>query len=171
MRVAVPLLLVVGAQLWLTIGKGLWGRPYQWQGVIVVALLALVPFVRWGVGRVVEWTSATLSSRRGLATWGVTFVAFAYLVFTAIYHGHHTEPIFADDFSYRLQVHMLAGGQLWAARHEPGGFFLRRSTSCTRRCTRRSTSPGARDAVRAGVLARRAVVGRRAGDKRGAWWD
>ncbi|HEV7298892.1 MAG TPA: glycosyltransferase family 39 protein [Tepidisphaeraceae bacterium] len=122
-RVAVPLLLVLGVQMWLVVGHGLWGRNFQLWMLVGVCVAAAIPPLRQSVLRAVDAIDTIAAPRRRWVTVGVIVASGAYLAFTALTQGRVLKPVFADDFSYILQTRMLAGGRFWMPQHELADFF------------------------------------------------
>lgn len=122
-RIAVPLLLFVGVQFWLIYGRGYWGRNFQLYWLMVIAGLSLVPIVRRGVTAAIDRIDRAAATHRTIVTWAVAVLSGAYLAFNVFSLQRIVAPVFADDFSYLLQMRMLSQGRLWMPQHELADFF------------------------------------------------
>src|SRR5690349_16836650 len=121
------LLLAVGAQVWIGLGRAEVGEGRQ----VVAALLAVVAAVVIWVVPAWRVRAAALSQKLSAETCrgkAMTAVAIAllsciYLYVTARGQGRDFAPILHDEYAYVLQAKMLAGGHLWMPAHELGDFF------------------------------------------------
>src|SRR5688572_10342404 len=122
-KTAVVLLLVVGVQLWLLIGRGQYGAaPRALVFLTVVAVASLPPVFR----RVSAWLDSVrrvTPRRRMLVAVGVFVVTTALLYATARYQRRELFPKMHDEYMHLLQVQMLAHGKLWMPPHEAADSF------------------------------------------------
>src|SRR5687768_10696466 len=122
-QVMVALLLVVGIQLWLIIGRSQWGElphPMVWLALL---LLALLP---WFNVRLSAWFDRVRnpSPRTRLITAAaIAIVTAVYLYSTAIHQGRDFFLKIPDEHSYSIQARMLATGRLWLAAHPAAESF------------------------------------------------
>jgi hypothetical protein len=122
-KVVVALLLVVGIQLWLTVGRGDFGTNL-WKTLLVAAALLMVGalFGRFVI-RLLDRIRQPSTRARMIAAFGIVVLATAYLIFTGWYQGRNFQPKWQDEQSYVIQFRMLAQGRLWYPRHELADFF------------------------------------------------
>jgi hypothetical protein len=118
-------LIVLGVQLWLVAGRGLYGRDSHLlvllacaAASVVVAWLGPRSFPRWAV---LSPTARLL--REPVAGVAVGFASVLYLVSTALHSGRTLAPSWGDDQAYMLQLRMLATGRLWTVAHPLADFF------------------------------------------------
>ncbi|MGH7214845.1 MAG: ArnT family glycosyltransferase [Tepidisphaeraceae bacterium] len=121
--VATLMLLVVGVQLWLTVGRSFWGRNFQPALVVAAFALAFVPPVRRAVGVLLERMRHPTPRARLWATLGVFAAAGAYLLFTALRQQRDLAPKWHDEYMFLLQARMLLAGRLWMPAHPLADFF------------------------------------------------
>ena len=89
----------------------------------LVALLALVPTIRRGVGATLARIADPSPARRRIATLAVAVGAAALFLFLELVQGHDLLPSWHDEQSYALGARMLASGRLWMPAHPLARFF------------------------------------------------
>ena len=125
-KIAAILLLVVGVQIWLVVGHGMWGRDLsKWLllGDLAVALLALIPPVGAGCAKALDFVRNPSPRTRRIATFLIALAATAYFVLTARQQGIDFFPRIHDESSYLIQTRMLLHGRLWEPQHPLADFF------------------------------------------------
>jgi hypothetical protein len=122
-KTAVVLLLVVGVQLWLLLGRGQYGsapRPLIFFGVLAAASL---PPVYRRVARSLDRMRHLTPRRRALVALGVFFIATPLLYSTAAWQQRELFPKMHDEHMHLLQAQMLARGRLWLPAHPAADSF------------------------------------------------
>jgi len=108
-----PLLLILGVQCWLVLGQGNYGHFDKLAAISLAIFLGLIPPVNRALSRC--WNSLahpTPALRRCIAL--LTWIGSSLLIYwTEIFQHARFKPMFADEFSYLIQMHMLARGRLW----------------------------------------------------------
>lgn len=116
--------LLLGVELWLTLGRGLVSRDFH-PFALAVGVIVIGTCVRigphWPV--FVQTLRAWFHWHSGLVAVLVGAVASAYLGTVAFLSGRQIGLFWADDFSYQLQVKMLSTGRLWTSAHPLADFF------------------------------------------------
>lgn len=123
-RWVVALLLLAGVQVWLVFARGFWGRNFHWFIVAGVLVLAAIPWFNRRFVRIVDSLRHPSDRHRWLIAIAVTLVSLAYFILTAHLQHRDLAPIFGDDYSYLMQMRMLASaGRLWMPQHPLADFF------------------------------------------------
>ena len=121
--IVAALLLVLGVQLWLVVGRGDWGHlpgPIVWAAI---ALLALLPPIRRRLGPALEEIDRPSPRARLVVAAAITLAAGAYLYFTAVRQQRDFFLKIHDEHSYAIQARMLAAGRLWMPPHPAADSF------------------------------------------------
>jgi hypothetical protein len=122
-KVVVSLLLLVGVQVWLTVGRADFGTNlYKTLGA-GAGLLAIGAVCGRLFIRLLDVIRHPSSRARIIAAICIAVLATSYLMFTGWYQGRNFQPKWQDEQSYIIQFRMLAHGRLWYPRHELGDFF------------------------------------------------
>jgi hypothetical protein len=109
-----PVLLVFGVELWLTLGEGDYGHQiYKPLVILAIAAAGLIGPIHRGFERV--WVSLERpgSRTRGWIALGIAIAASVFLLWTERFQQIAFAPKFHDEFSYLIQVRMLAKGRFW----------------------------------------------------------
>jgi hypothetical protein len=125
-KLAVALLIVIGVQFWLILGRADFGRPFQLRllaGAAIVSLLCLIPAVARVALSVLDFIRHPSRRAQLLSAGCIAVLSGCYLIFTGWYQGRNFQPKWQDEMSYIIQFRMLAEGKLWMPRHELAGFF------------------------------------------------
>lgn len=125
-QIIVPLLILVGVQCWLILGRGDYGRSFQRYlllGAVAVALLGLIPAIGRAAMSCLDIFRYPSRRARLIAAVCITIIASSYLIFTGWYQGRNFQPKWQDEMSYIIQFRMLAEGKLWMPGHELADFF------------------------------------------------
>jgi hypothetical protein len=117
------LLLIVGIQFWLVFAKGFWGRDFQLLILPVALLAAAIPVVQRKVTGVIDSLRNPSPQGRCWIAVVVSIIAAGYFMLTALLQQRDFAPWYSDDFSYLLQMRMLASGKLWLPAHPLATFF------------------------------------------------
>jgi hypothetical protein len=137
-KIAAALLLLLGVQLWLIVGRSQWGNALagltlpvggirvRVSGLVVwaaVVVLALVPAVSRRVVRVLEQVARPSPRTRLVAAAAIALVVGLYLYATAVSQGREFILKILDENSYAIGARMLAAGRLWTAAHPAAESF------------------------------------------------
>jgi hypothetical protein len=123
----VLLLLAVGVQCWIVLGRAQTGERRQLLAAaiaVVIAIIAwLLPPTRAMILRLSD--RAANPSRRGrlIIAGTISLASIAYLYFSASHQHRDFSPILHDEYSYAIQSKMIASGRLWLPKHELSDFF------------------------------------------------
>jgi hypothetical protein len=116
-------LLVFGVECWLVLGKGNYGHQHQPLLILAAVICGLVPPIReafnW-LWKAVERPSPRARLCVALAIW---IGASLFLYWTQRYEKTPFRPKFHDEFSYLIQMRMLAHGRLWMPAISCADFF------------------------------------------------
>ncbi len=116
-RVAVLLLLVVGVQLWLVIGRGEYGAaPTIWVMTPLIAIASLPPVFR-RTTRAIDRLRQLSPRGRAVGAAVVFVVAAAFFIWSGAMQGREPFPKIHDEYMHMLQVRMLSRGRLWMPQH------------------------------------------------------
>ena len=130
----VLLLLFLGVQCWIVLGRAQLGERRQLIAAVIASVVALVVCClrRRGPGGAdilvcpkPTFGRLTNPSPRGrlLTAVALTLLATIYLYFTARFQHRDLSPILHDEYCYLIQTKMLAAGHLWLPKHPLGEFF------------------------------------------------
>jgi 4-amino-4-deoxy-L-arabinose transferase-like glycosyltransferase len=122
-KTAVALLLVVGVQLWLLIGRGNYGSAPRPLVFIAAVALASLPFVYRPVASMLDRARHLNPKRRAIVGLIVFFIATALLYWTAAAQRRDLFPKMHDEHMHLLQAQMLARGKLWMPQHPVADSF------------------------------------------------
>lgn len=121
--VVVPLLLVVGVQTWLIVGRSDYGRN-PWHTLMIAAALLLLGAVGGRhFTKLLDRVRTPSPRARCVSAALIVPAVTGYLVFTGWSQGRDFHPKWQDEQSYIIQFRMLSEGRLWMPRHELGDFF------------------------------------------------
>jgi len=122
-KTAVVLLLVVGVQLWLLIGRGQYGSaPRAMTFVAAIAVASLPPVYR-RVAAALDRVRHFSASRRAVVALAVFLIATPILYWTAAWQQRELFPKMHDEHMHLLQAQMLARGRLWLPAHPAADSF------------------------------------------------
>jgi hypothetical protein len=123
----VLLLLAIGVQAWIVLGRTQLGERRQIFAAVVAAGLAVAAWWvrpwREAVARIAERVANPSPRGRLLTAVIIAVVSIAYLYFTARHQHRDFSPILHDEYCYVIQSKMLASGHLWLPKHELDDFF------------------------------------------------
>jgi hypothetical protein len=127
-RRIIPILLLfaLGVALWLTAGRGIryWHRDLPMLAVPFAALaLCLVPTVSRGINELIDFLQDPSQRGRRITALVLFFASAVYLVVAAYLQERYMGPSWQDEFSYLIQMRMLAQGKLWLPMHPAGESF------------------------------------------------
>lgn len=116
--------LVAGLAMWLQFGAIEWAYGAQFWGVVVFAVLAVIPPVARPIGKALQRVRRLSPRARRLVALGI-FVANGgtLLYFNFGREQSDLDPSVCDEYSYLVQAQLLAHGRLWSAPHEHPEFF------------------------------------------------
>jgi hypothetical protein len=126
-QVAAILLLVLGVQFWLIIGRGEYGSspsPLWYVPLVAVTVtVAVIPgFSRTIAAALERLRHPTPRTRQSIAI-GIGLFAIAYLIFSAFHQHRDLIPQIHDEYMHLLQARMLAHGKLWMHQHPVADSF------------------------------------------------
>src|SRR5215207_7689219 len=122
-KIAAALLLLLGVQLWLIVGRSQWGNlpgPIAWAIVLVVSL---VPPINRRIVKLIDRVAQPAPRTRLIVSLAIAIVVGGYLYFTAVRQGRDFFPKILDESSYAIQARMIAAGRLWTAAHPAAESF------------------------------------------------
>jgi hypothetical protein len=122
-KTAVVLLLVVGVQLWLLVGRGQYGAAPPLTIFLAGVVIASLPPVYRRVSAWLDRARDVTPRTRMLVALGVFLLATPLLYWTAVYQQRELFPKMHDEYMHLLQVQMLARGRLWMPPHEVADSF------------------------------------------------
>ena len=122
-KLIIILLLIVGVQLWLLIGRSHWGTNLQLKLLAVIVVLSALPWVHRPIGQLLERLRQPTPRTRLVITCAIVPIAFTYLLYTANRQQRMLFPHTHDERMYLLQARMLATGRLWLPPHPAGDSF------------------------------------------------
>jgi hypothetical protein len=122
-RLAAILLLLLGVELWLLVGRSHWGTNLQLKLVAVELILLAIPAVHRRAGKWLDAVREPSPRVRAIVAWCIVPVAIVYLYVTAMHQGRLLFPHTHDERMYVLQARMLATGRLWMAQHPAADSF------------------------------------------------
>src|SRR5579862_5830780 len=111
--VAAVLLLIVGIQFWLLFGGGNYGRHHAVWWIAIAVIAGIIPPIRRIIDRAWESVSGIIFQKRVLIACAIAVIVAPLLYWMERSQGISLRLYFHDDFSYWLQMHMLARGRLW----------------------------------------------------------
>jgi Dolichyl-phosphate-mannose-protein mannosyltransferase len=120
-----PAFLLLGVECWLLISHGSYGHQIFVKPVLILAAIAcgLVPPIRSAFNRL--WIMAARPSPR-TRLWIATAIwigSSLFLFWTQRVEKTAIHPKFHDEFSYLIQMRMIARGRLWMPAIPCGDFF------------------------------------------------
>jgi hypothetical protein len=122
-QVIAAAMLLLGAQLWLIVGRGDWGRNYQIELLGAVLLISLIPAVHRNAASRLDRVRSPSPAARRITTIVIALLATAYFVLSAKQQGTELVPRIHDESSYLIQTRMLLRGRLWMPQHPLADFF------------------------------------------------
>ena len=116
-RIAVLLLLVVGVQFWLVIGRGEYGTsPTVWVMAPLIVVASLPPVFR-RTTRAIDRLRHFSPRGRAVGASVVFVAATAFFIWAGAFQGRQPFPKIHDEYMHMLQVRMLSHGRLWMPQH------------------------------------------------------
>jgi hypothetical protein len=119
----VGLLLVVGVQLWLIVGRGQYGSSPRLVWYVPMVLLAGIPFFARRLDRALDWVRHPSHRVRAWTAVAIAIGATIYLISTAFYQHRDLVPKLHDDYMHLVQAQLLARGRLWMTQHPVADSF------------------------------------------------
>src|SRR4051794_2520407 len=117
------LLLFLGLQLWLIIGRNYYGTSLQLKLLAAAFVLALIPPVRRPVTRALDGIRSPSPTTRLITAIVIAALSTAYFVLNAYQQGAELHPHIHDESAYLIQTRMLLHGHLWMPSHPLADFF------------------------------------------------
>lgn len=113
LKVVVSLLCIVGVQVWLIFGHGLWGSNLQLKAMAAALIVAALPPVWRPAARLLDCVRRPTDRRRWMIAVAVGVISFGFLLLMARLQNRRMIPRMHDEFSYLLQARMLSHFRLW----------------------------------------------------------
>jgi hypothetical protein len=117
------LLLLLGVQSWLLLGHGDYGHRHEFRWIAVALFAGLIPPIRRGLNRAWERIARPGDRTRLIVAGLIALLSAIFIYISEREQGIAIHPYFHDEFSYMLQMQMLARGRLWMPAH-PCAQFL-----------------------------------------------
>jgi hypothetical protein len=121
------LLLGVGLQLWILLGRTQLGEKRQllagFVAVICAILISIIRPARDVAAHLSQRLSNPSPAARSLTAFVITVLSVFYLYATARSQHRDFSPILHDEYAYLIQTKILAAGHLWLPRHKLADFF------------------------------------------------
>jgi hypothetical protein len=112
-KVVASLLCIVGVQVWLIFGHGLWGSTLQVKAMGVALIIAALPPVWRPMAWLLDRLRRPTNRQRWMIAVAVGVVSFCFLLLMARLQDRRMIPRMHDEFSYLLQARMLSHFRLW----------------------------------------------------------
>jgi len=123
MQIAAAALLIVGVQLWLIVGHGIWGRNYSLWVIAGAFIVAAIPPINSRIARALDRLRNPSATTRRIVAVVIALLATGYFVLTARQQGIDLVPRIHDESSYLIQTRMILAGRLWEPQHPQADFF------------------------------------------------
>lgn len=117
------LLLILGVQCWLVLGRAYYGRPQQYWLLLAGLVVSCIPFVSRWIDKHLDRLSNPSHRNRAIAAWVIAVLSAGYLIFTAWYQDRAFVPEFVDEHSYAIAMQQAARFRLWMPQHPIADFF------------------------------------------------
>jgi hypothetical protein len=108
-----PLSLLLGVELWLLLGGGNFGRPSKPLILLVLIAVGLIPPINRLFNRIWEALAKPSPTARRWTAIVIWIVSSVFLYSTQRYENISLAPKWEDEFSYLIQMQMLARGHFW----------------------------------------------------------
>lgn len=122
-RLITILLLILGVQLWLLVGRSYWGSNLQLKSFVVIFAASALPWFHRPIARLLDRLRNVSVRTRTVIALAIIPLAFTYLFYTAHRQQRMLFPHTHDERMYLLQARMLATGKLWMQAHPAGDSF------------------------------------------------
>jgi hypothetical protein len=122
-RIVIPLLMIVGIQFWLIFSGLDYGRPVEWLFLAAALVAAAIPVARAAIAGALNAFRHPTPRARAWAAAGWFAVSMIALPWMGRHQQRDLHPIWKDEYSYALQIQMLAHGRLWLPEHPLHDFF------------------------------------------------
>ncbi|MEA2734959.1 MAG: hypothetical protein QOE14_1410 [Humisphaera sp.] len=122
-RISTLLLLVVGVEIWLVIGRGQYGSSPPLHVMIPLIAVASLPPVYRRVANWLERLRHPSPRARMITALAVFAAATTFLIWTGFYQDRNLFPRVHDEQMHGLQVQMLSRGRLWMPQHPAADSF------------------------------------------------
>jgi len=121
--VLLPVLLVLGVQFWLVLGRGMYGNTIQWRTALLAIVITSLPPLSRQIGKAIDRLN-TSGRVVHLVVAGAIWIGSCLLLYQqAVSQQRSFPPKSHDEFSYLVQMQMLSHGRLWYPMHPLGDFF------------------------------------------------
>jgi len=108
-----PAFLFLGVECWLVLGKGIYGNQHQPLLILAAIICGFIPPIRNAFNYM--WKAVERPSPRTqlCVAIAIGIGSSLYLYWTQLFEKTPLHPNFHDEFSYLIQMRMLARGRLW----------------------------------------------------------
>jgi hypothetical protein len=118
-----PVFLILGVECWLVVGKGNYGHQNKPFIILAAIICGLIPPVRIAFNRLWKSIEHPSPRTRNFLAIAIGIASSLFLYWTQRYEKTPFHPKFQDEFSYLIQMRMLATGHLWMPAIPRPDFF------------------------------------------------
>ncbi|HVT88315.1 MAG TPA: hypothetical protein VHD56_05650 [Tepidisphaeraceae bacterium] len=122
-RWATPLLLIVGAQVWLLAGNGDFGSTRQRVLLLAAFIISCIPPLASRLNEALDRLRHLTIRQRACMTMVLAVLSAGYFYQSAIVQNRSFTFKFNDESSYAIGTQMAARFHLWMPQHPAGDFF------------------------------------------------
>jgi Dolichyl-phosphate-mannose-protein mannosyltransferase len=108
-----PVLLIFGLQCWLVLGGGDYGRQYKPLMILAAVVAGLIEPISRAFDRLWNAAARPTPKRRRWIALAIGVSSSLFLYWAARWQHIILKPQFEDEFSYLIQMRMLAHGRFW----------------------------------------------------------
>jgi hypothetical protein len=112
-RWLVPILLLFGIECWLVLGAGDYGPPRKSRFLLACLIAGLIPPVSRAFNRLYIAIASPSPRTRRLIALAIWIASTLFLLWSQPFQKISLHPKWEDEFSYLIQMHMLAHGHFW----------------------------------------------------------
>jgi hypothetical protein len=112
-RWLVPILLLFGIECWLVLGAGDYGPPRKSRILLACLIAGLIPPINRAFNRLYIAIASPSPRTRRLICLAIWIASTFFLYWSQVYEKIPLHPKWEDEFSYLIQMRMLAHGHFW----------------------------------------------------------